>query len=223
MIPKTFDLPLLSLLSLVALVPANGATVFTSVADTYINGITGNTTTNFGGDPTMVTNLRTADTRISVVQFDFSSMSGTISAAKLELEMTNTAPTLTYQVWGLLEAHDDFVETSLTYSNAGFRSGTTVDVSKAYTGAVLGTFTATGVGVKTAFDVTSGNYINFLNADLDKKVTFVITETDTGVTGAAFATKEHATALKPTLTLVPEPGAVSLLCLGGMLLVRRRR
>lgn len=172
-------------------------TVLTSVADTYIRASAG--TTNYGSNDLMVAN--NSSTRFTFIRFDISAL-GTISEAKLELETTIAASGEDYDVLGLLEGDDDWVEGTLTWNTSSNLSGSAIDLADVYGGATIASFTDSGAGVFTVFDVSSGNVIDFLNADTDGLVTFVISElgiVDTSGTG--WATKEHASALTPTLTL----------------------
>jgi hypothetical protein len=201
---------------------ASAATVLTSNGDTYIRNSTA--TTNYGSVDNMVANLSGTNVRMAIFSFDLSSATvGSLTSAKLQLQDVIGGATQSYQIWGLLDAHETFNESTLTWNTAGFLSGTTIDLTKAYGGAALGTFSNVENSVNTLFDVTSGNFLDFLNASGDNDVTFVIVDTNSGAGGSGWATKEHTTALKPTLTLVPEPGSLALLALGGLSLVLRRR
>ncbi|MCF7854560.1 MAG: PEP-CTERM sorting domain-containing protein [Candidatus Pacebacteria bacterium] len=71
--------------------------------------------------------------------------------------------------------------------------------------------------------VSNSNLFNFINADTNGQVTFLMFPT--GGAQAKYATKEHATITKPGLSLtLPEPASAILLGLSVTgLLVRRRR
>ena len=160
-------------------------------------------TSNFGAVDNMVANLSGTNVRMAIFSFDISSVPpGPIASAKLRLQDVIGNATQSYQIWGLLDAHETFNESTLTWNTAGFLSGTTINTTKAYGGAALGTFSNVANSVNTLFDVTSGNFLDFINASGDNDVTFVIVDTNSSAPGSGWATKEHTTALKPTLTLV---------------------
>ncbi len=200
-------------------------TVLTSDRDTYIRS--NQATTNFGSDAFMVANENATSVRMAIFRFDLSSVSGVITGAKLEVDDVIGGYSGSFEVWGLLDAHEDFDEGTLTWNTATFVDGadySTVDSSKAYGGTLLGTFANTANSVNTVFDVTSGNYIDFLNASADDIVTFVIVDPINSTPGSGWATKEAGSGdLKPTLTIVPEPGVAFLGSIGLLALLRRRR
>lgn len=200
------------------------AAVIVTNGDTYIRS--SDETMNYNSDPYMVANNNGVNVRMAVFSFDISSETvGSITSAKLELDDVIGNVSQNYAIWGLLDAAEDFDETTLTWNNAGFLSGTTVDVSKAYGGAALGSFSNTANTVNTLFDVTSGTFLDFLNASGDNDVTFVVLDLGTAGGGSGWATKESSVDLKPTLTLtsIPEPSSAVLLGLGGLALILRRR
>lgn len=200
--------------------PAQAAVIISS-GDTYIRNSVPDTNLN-SPDPYMVSNLSGTNVRMAVFSFDISAVPpGTIAAAKLQLQDVIGNATQSYQVWGLLDAHETFDETTLTWNTAGFLSGSNIDTAKAYGGAMLGNFSNVQNSVNTVFDVTSGNFLNFLNASGNNSVTFVIVDTNSGGGGSGWATKEHTTALQPTLTLtaIPEPSTLAVLCLSSCVLV----
>jgi|GEM_PF-2021524 len=178
----------------------SAATAVISNADTYIRNSTA--TSNYGSDNDMVANDNGSSVRMVIFSFDISSMPpGSVTSAKLQLEDVVGNTTQSYQVWGLLDADEEFNESSLTWETAGFLSGSVIDTTKAYGAGSLGSFANVQNSVNTVFDVTSGNFINFLNASGDNDVTFVIVDPNSSGSGTGWATKEHATALKPTLTI----------------------
>ena len=180
--------------------PLGGINTIISNRDTYINNASQNS--NFGSGGNMIANDNGSSVRMVVFSFDISSVpAGTIGSAQLQLEHVIGGDAHTYAVYGLLDAYETFDEATLTWNTAGFTSGRTIDLTKAYGSAMLGSFANVTGEINTIFDVTSGNFIDFLNASSDNEVTFVIVDTNASHTGNGWATKEHANALKPTLIL----------------------
>ncbi|YCM46877.1 sialate O-acetylesterase (plasmid) [Verrucomicrobiaceae bacterium 227] len=185
---------------LLGLQEPTGATIVTPTADTYIRD--SNPTTNYGSDIFMVANNNGSSARIAIFNFDLSPLTpGAISSANLKLEDVVGNATQSYEIWGLLDAHETFEEATLTWDTAGFLSGLSIDSAKAYGGAPLGTFDNIQNSINTIFNATNGTFLDFLNASEDADVTFVIVDTDTGGGGTGWATKEDEDALIPTLTL----------------------
>lgn len=205
------------------------AAVIIADGDTYIrNG--GNAANNFGNVVNAIANLSGTDVRMALFRFDLSAVPpGTIAQAKLELVDVIGNATQPYEVWGLLDAFESFNEATLTWNTATFLNGSNIDTTKVFGGAKLGDFSNVMNSLNTVFDVTSGNFLNFLNASSNNSVTFVIVDPNSNGAGSGWATKENTVAQKPTLTLtaaVPEPstwallGSASLFAIGAL---RRRR
>jgi hypothetical protein len=185
---------------------AGASSAIISNGDSYIRD--SNPTSIYGSDAYMVANDNGSSVRMVIFSFDISSVpAGSITSAKLELDDVVGGASQTYEIWGLLDAHETFDESTLTWNTAGFVDGTdntTVDASKAYGGTLLGTFNNTANSENTVFDVTSGTFLNFLNASGDNDVTFVIVDPNANGAGSGWATKESSGNLKPTLTLAAE-------------------
>lgn len=206
-------------------------------------------TTNYGTDPTFAANNGNG-VRVTFLRFDLSSIdTSTITSIKLDLTTQSTGAD-SFNVYGLISG-ESWIESGtggITWNNApgvntGFAptsspasyGGTLsqfMDTSALYGGGiVLSTFTAPNVGntLNTAIDASSGEVFNFINADADKFITFVIAEQDgTGpdVSGVTWHSKEATNAnFRPqlTITTVPEPSVVALGGLGLLALFRRRR
>ncbi|MFN4806600.1 MAG: PEP-CTERM sorting domain-containing protein, partial [Akkermansiaceae bacterium] len=87
-------------------------------------------------------------------------------------------------------------------------------------------FTTNMVASGNTLSLSNAALLNFLNADTDGKVTFIIGAPKvSGDPAFFFASEEHATLAAPTLnfTAVPEPSAALLGGLGFLALLRRRR
>lgn len=181
---------------------ANANTVVTPSKDTYINSAA--TTTNYGTATTMVSN-NNGTFRYALFSFDISSVTETVTSAKLELQdNAGNAGSKSYEIYGLLDTEDGWDESTLNWSNASFLNGTSVDLAKTYGGAKLGDFNTAPNTNFTAFDVSSGSYIDFLNAGGNRIITYIIVDPLNDSSGSGWATKESSL-LKPTLTISTTP------------------
>ena len=216
-----------------AALSANGATiVFNPTADSYVRnaGIASATTTNFGTDAIFVANNANG-IRLSFLRFDLSGITEPVSNLKLDLTI-NLASVQEYNVYGLTTG-ENWTETGITWNNAPAviasyvtTTGSLANYLKTAdlfgSGTILATFTSgpAAGGADTAFNVSSGSVFNFMNADADKVLTFVIAETDpTDAGGVGWNSRDAATG-KPTLTVttVPEPSSLACVALGAFLL-----
>lgn len=81
------------------------------------------------------------------------------------------------------------------------------------------------VTANTTVDLSSTDFVNFLNSRAGSTVTLMLDNPDsTGGRGMAFGSSESTVASPVlTLTVVPEPAGLALLCLCGLSLAGRRR
>ena len=202
------------------------------IADTYVDS--NNANSNLGTDLFFVANDNGSRDRFSLIRFDISSFSGTLSRAQLGLFDEIGDASELFDIYGLNESADTWTE-SLTHNQAvtaGLADTSIVGgfvTSNAFGGAPLTSFTdPAGDGTAhDAFDVTSGSIFDFLNADTDGLVSFVIVESDVDAPGTGFSSRESTVAVQRpllTLTAVPEPSSIMLLTgLCGLVAARRRR
>ncbi len=198
---------------------------FTPTADTYVANkppLTAN-----GAATTMVgNNSGSGGIRVMLVRFDLSSISaqinaGQISRYSLGFAGNSGSASRAVKVFGLING-EGWDEGTTIWSNApgviqSFVNSPWSGLLDAYlkksdlyasasTLSPLSTFTPfAGVGAKTAFDVTSGPVFNFLTADTDKIVTFLIAVDDpVNASGIIFSSKEAASGA-PVLTVTTTP------------------
>lgn len=189
--------------------------------------------------------------RATFMRFDISGTSDPFEAdTKLLLGQTYTKGSdKVMHVYGLVDgdAGENWLETTLCYNNApGFRTPEIGDNGATVAGnnlgnyaiteslVLLGTFVIPGTGSSGATitpakrlwtDPTSLPLADFLNADTDGLVTFVLINaagTSSNNSENRFASKEDAVqASWPAL--VPEPATMAFLGLGCLMAVRRKR
>ncbi|MEX2216361.1 MAG: DNRLRE domain-containing protein [Phycisphaeraceae bacterium] len=220
------------------------AAVLAPTADAHVQqGAAGS---NFGTAPELFVknNAAAGNTRLSYLQFDVSGqpLAGLLNA-QLELEViTNSggaAPiAYTVNVFGLIDGADDlWGENTITWNNAPANAGSSnVDLTEAV---FLGQFGVPAIDPATTNDpiIVSFNnllsaspdaFINFLMADTNGRVTFILSNVQLGnAENFQFASKENTAAMAPTRSLFtvpgPEPATGVLGLLGLATLARRRR
>jgi hypothetical protein len=176
--------------------------------------------------------------RIGYLRFDLSGagteIAGDISHSKLMFDATYLrGGAKTWNVYGLGEAQDAWVESTLCYKSAlGVLAPGMLDASlgnvrldpNAGVMTLLGQMTSPASGVPYPKRWES-YYLTlplegFIKADTDGHVTFVIVSVANNNCEHEFASKEHTMYLAPTLALIPEPATIALLGLGSLALLR---
>ena len=202
----------------------------------------GNGDTNYATTTDLhVQDFSSTSSLLAYVRFDLSGYTpGSFTTATLELTSAafGGSPAIgnPFYVWGLRNSQnaDGWGEGTITYNNApgldGVVSGdgevATQDVDTTNKADLL--FTTIQVANGVTISMTNANLLNFLNADTDGKVTFIIgaPQVSPAEPSFLFASEEHATLAAPTLnfTVVPEPSVFALFGgLGFLALLRRRR
>lgn len=236
-------LPLLGIAAVVVVgfaLTANAA-VISLTTDTGTGGVSGNVTHDstygYGGTQFHVKNSgdNGSTTRKGYIRFDTSSITGAVTAASLDLVVSQIDSGIgnndqTIYIYGLTdETLDNWAPATTTWANAPANntgSAYQADLTKA---SLLGTFKLDHNGDKaapvgTVVGLSNQALINFLNSDTNGRVTFILGRTGTGGgLNLLFASDTHATLAPPTLTIVPEPATLATLGLWGLIAVGRRR
>ncbi len=237
MIPGVLTRTTLALATAVVLTATNAsyaATIITDADAKVWKGTNGNT--NYGTTTDLhAQDFSSTSSLLAYVRFDLSGYTpGSFTTATLDLTSASTVGSLaignTFSVYGLKNSQngDGWGENTITYNNApgltiGVTNVATLDVDTTMADLL---FTANQVANGVTISMTNANLLNFLNADTDGKVTFIIgAPRVSGDPGFFFGSKEHTTLAAPTLnfTAVPEPRAALLGGLGLLMLLRRKR
>ncbi len=187
-------------------------TSFNPVADSYIRNST--LTTNYGTQSTIVCNNANG-IRVMYLKFDLSSITAPITRLQFNITATTGNAGNIFNVYGLTSG-ESWTETGITWSNApgivqtntnsGDVLANTLKASDlSGSGTVLASFASAVSGTVNVFDVTSGPVLNFVNADSDKVVTFVIAEADPSDQAGDIFDSREASSGKPTLTVSTDP------------------
>ncbi|MCD4823434.1 MAG: DNRLRE domain-containing protein [Phycisphaerae bacterium] len=229
---------LMAISMLVAMVavtsPAFSDLTVTSEADAFMYASAADT--NYGTGTQLEMKNSGSPIRKSWIRFNISTWdSGTaVTSATLKLTtvyISGTTSSASFNVYALNNGTDfgsgrlseDWSETGITWNNApGNAAANGLDAS--YTTHV-GSFSWSGgePAAGTEFSVTLSDLAAINDSrNGDDIVTFIVLRTDTNNTNAFFASRENTN--DPELTLTPEPATMTLLGLGGIgLLIRRRR
>lgn len=218
-----------------------GILTFSPTADSYIRENDTASSTH-GAETIMITNNGTGTNKIrwSFLKFDLSGITETITGVKLELQASKeggSTTALAHAVYGLTVG-EDWTESGLNFTNAPARSGKTVDMAGVFGGAALSTFNYTGAvsgntggPVAAVIDQAEGGLaVDFIKADSNKIVTFIIARTgDANASGYGIAwvteEKTYADCAAPLLTVytIPEPVTAVLLGMGGLFIQRKKK
>ncbi len=207
-------------------------------ADAFVQANQANN--NFGSNVELLAKNQGASfSRKSWLRFDLTGVTfDQIAEAELTLRQPNpirdfggNANNLTYEfnVFGLNDgdAGEGWDEGAITWNNApGNDTGSGDGVLANAT--LLDTFMLTGRGVDGgAIALNSQAILDFITADSDGRVTFIITrETPQTSDSVVHIFNSRETGIGATLKLtaaIPEPATFSLLALGGLAALRRRR
>ncbi len=173
---------------------------------------------NFGASDVIAIKRDTAlsgNNRKGYLRFDITSITQSISDISLELTYVGKTPDTsanpsTYRVYGLLDGHigENWGELAINWSNApGNNTSSTIGVLPDET-ELLGTFAlsfpGTSVGDKVIF--ASDTLRDFVQADTDGMVTFIVVREQANFAIEYFTSKEHSTLSHPILNVVTSGG-----------------
>ena len=186
--------------------------VLTPTADSYVKNST--PTTNYGTALNMIANNANG-VRVSFLRFNLSGISKPITSAKLELTIAIAASGQDFSIYALSPAAAAWTEAGITWNNAPgiistyTTSGGTVDqvlnpADLALSGSAFSTFTSGATGIDTAFNVTSGPILDFLNAATGDVTLLIAEPGPVDSSGVGWNTRE-ASSGQPQLTLSSDP------------------
>ncbi len=187
------------------------ATTLLPVADTYLRA--NQATTAFGTAGTIESNNANG-VRVMLLRFDLSAIAQPITGLRLDLTAVTGSAGNQFQVFGLI-AGESWEESTVTWATApgviqtftgltGVLANYLKPADLSGSGTALATFGSAASGIVTAFEVSSGPVLNFVQADADKIVTFLIAEADpSDNSGDRYNSREAATG-QPVLTVTTE-------------------
>jgi|GEM_PF-1924490 len=204
-----FRLPLKFVIPLsLALTAATAFAVDTDVlpqADTYLRA--NQATSAFGTVATIEANNANG-VRVMLLRFDVSAIAKPITHLRLTLTAVAGSAGNIFNVYGL-KSGESWAESSVTWvtgpgvnhSFTGLTGNVADYLNTAELTSSLASYTSAATGLVTAFDVTSGALLDFVNNDADGVVSFLLAEADpTDTPGDRYNARE-ATTGQPVLTV----------------------
>ena len=224
---------------------AGWASVYRATQDSFING--GAVNSQYGGQDSLHADNRgdsvsdLAYAKKAYIEFDISSHEQQVHQAELQLHVLPgqgdpNDRLWTFALYGLGESYDIWPTPALTWGNAPGNDNGSGSAFNPNRTTLLDTFTILGLGDGEIITLTgdaASPLVQFLQADIDGRVTFLIGRSDAGQRGQQathrIASSEYVPPAglpgqdAPRLTILPEPATISLLCLGAVTLLRRSR
>lgn len=188
------------------------------VADTYLRA--NQPTTAFGAAATIESNNANG-VRVMLLRFDLRAISQPTKHLRLDLTAVAGNAGNVFQVFGLTSG-ENWDEATVSWSTApgvnhsfngltGVQADYLDTTAFANSGAALASYSSAATGLVNVFDVSSGPVLDFVNADADKVVTFLIAEADpSDIPGDRYNAREASTG-QPVLTVTTGATPFSLL------------
>ncbi|RYD37313.1 MAG: hypothetical protein EOP87_03805 [Verrucomicrobiaceae bacterium] len=231
-----------ALLLLVSLASfSDAALTVTAIADNYTFKAQADTNQTATSESLAikVANSSQTNSRTAFFKFDTSAASTLLDGPQAVFQVTNTTASNTLfriRVYALNSGAEDYnwlaadsapaAGDGITWNNSpAFSSSATnnyLDLTKV---TEIGIFDITdGTAIGGTFQVTLGNWSNFVQPDGTLTLISVVYGQTAGGSNMSLGASEHRTAAyRPTLTFIPEPSVLALTALGALPLLRRRR
>jgi hypothetical protein len=188
--------------------PANsasgGALQFVATDDSYLRR--SDSTIHGAETEILVKGIASSDSyeRLGIMRFDINSFTDVASSVLLTLHATDVAGDFTFRLLGISESNADesFYESSLHWNNAAITDGSDDGYINSET-VNLGEFAL--LSTDSEVSLTSQALTDFINADIDGQVSFLIQRVTLSNSVSRFASKENALA-GPVLEITPGGG-----------------
>jgi len=191
-------------------IPEGGDVTLPAAADTYIQR---NSNQPAGGEQNILVKaeeLANNYERLGFVRFDTSGLTLPVQSAALDLTFNNVGGDYSFRILGIDESSPDegFDESALYWDNSDIadNSNDGYDNSKVTN---LGDFSL--LSTDSSVSLSAQAITDFVNADTDGKVAFLIRRLDEDSPVSSIASKENTSLVGPELTIATSPDATTLL------------